>query len=312
MGSDRLGEVNNLAFKYYNNTYHVSDLVHCPHRGDTMFSKLIWAIRNKLFYWLTYEPPATEPILCDYNRLREELRQGDVLLIEGRSHVSRIIRAITQSNWTHAALYIGHLNDFEDNMTRRTLYHYSHAKPSMRLIIEDTLEKGTVVSRLSMYRSHHIRICRPIGIASTDVQLVVQYAIRALGQPYNIRKTLDLARFLLPWHLLPRRWGSHLFHTTAGQPDSGFCSSLIAEAFNSVQFPILPMIQTDLEHGIEVVPRNPALFTPKDFDYSPYFQIIKYPLLNPIDHVPYYRRLPWAQEGSFYHGDHSPVSPKEK
>ena len=35
---------------------------------------------------------------------------------------------------------------------------------------------------------------------------------------------------------------------------------------------------------------------PRDFDYSPYFSIIKYPFLGMND-IGLYRRLPWDKEG---------------
>jgi hypothetical protein len=56
-------------------------------------------------------------------------------------------------------------------------------------------------------------------------------------------------------------------------------------------------VQADGENNLEVFHRNPYLFTPKDFDYSPYFEIIKYPLFNPEEPLPYYRRLPWTKSG---------------
>jgi len=37
--------------------------------------------------------------------------------------------------------------------------------------------------------------------------------------------------------------------------------------------------------------------TPKDFDYSPYFEIIKHPYLG-LDDVAAYRALPWNEEGA--------------
>ena len=132
------------------------------------------------------------------------------------------------------------------------------------------------------------------------------------GQPYNIRHLLDLMRFMLPWTLLPRRWASSLFRTSTGQVESGICSSLIAEAFTSVHFPILPYIKPDQTQGMEIFQRNPYLFTPKDFDYSPYFEIIKYPLFNPDEPLPYYRRLPWAQSGFQHQDDGILSSPKKK
>lgn len=281
--------------------------------GKTLYQK----IREKLDNWLTVEPPPTEILPYDFNRLKYEIKPGDVLLIEGRSRISRIIRSITQSPWTHAALYIGRLNDIEDEELQAIIRKHIDAKDTTRLIIEDVMDLGTVVTPLNFYHNHHIRICRPIGITPSDLYLVISYALHALGQPYNVRHLLDLARFLLPWTLMPRRWGSSLFRTSTGEPESGICSSLIAEAFSSVQFPILPLVRPDeLKTGVEVYQRNPYLFTPKDFDYSPYFEIIKYPLFNPDEPLPYYRRLPWAKTG-LIHQDHgiltaSQVVPKKK
>ena len=137
---------------------------------------------------------------------------------------------------------------------------------------------------------------------------MIAYAIKALGRSYNVRHLLDLARFLLPWSILPRRWGSSLFRTNTGAPDSAICSSLIAEAFTHVKFPVLPFLKFDeTATGFELIQRNPYLFTPKDFDYSPYFEIIKYPLFDPNEPLPYYRRLPWAKEGVL-HQDEGIVS----
>ncbi len=103
-----------------------------------------------------------------------------------------------------------------------------------------------------------------------------------------------------------------MFRRPSGEPESGICSSLIAEAFESVQFPVLPLVKTE-ENGITMIQRNPHLFTPKDFDYSPYFEIIKYPLLTP-EEAPFYRRLPWSS-GSYHHDNgivSSSTEPKKK
>lgn len=266
-----------------------------------MFKSLYYKARSRLDGWLSHEPPPDGPLSYDFNRLKYEIKPGDVLLIEGRSRVSKVIRTITQSTWTHAALYIGRLVDFEDDYIKKLIRSHAEVKDTTRLVIEDLIDRGTVVTPLSFYRHHHIRICRPIGITPSDTHLVLNYAIRALGQPYNVRHLLDLARFLLPWTVLPRRWGSSLFRTSTGKPESGICSSLIAEAFSSVQFPILPFIKSDDQENMELIQRNPHLFTPKDFDYSPYFEIIKYPLFNPDEPLPYYRRLPWTKSGMMHH-----------
>lgn len=276
--------------------------------SDSFYQKL----KNKLYDWLTYEPPSKEIMPYDFNRLKYEIRPGDVLLIEGRSRISRVIRTIIQSPWTHAALYIGRLIDIEDEELQNIIRQHIDIKDNVRLIIEDLLDKGTVITPLSSYHNQHIRICRPIGIAPSDLHLVISHAIKSLGQPYNVRQLLDLARFLLPWTILPRRWGSTLFRTSTGQPESGICSSLIAEAFSSVQFPVLPFVKPDEEKGLEVFQRNPYLFTPKDFDYSPYFDIIKYPLFNPDEPLPYYRRIPWTKSELLHQNHGILAEPKKK
>lgn len=265
---------------------------------------LYQTLQDKLYKWLTYEPSSTEIMPYDFSRLKYEIKPADVLLIEGRSRISSVIRTITQSPWTHAALYIGRLNDIEDEEIQTVIrQHAPNVKDNTRLIIEDMIDRGTVVTPLQHYKDHHIRICRPIGITHSDIELVIEYAVNALGQPYNVRHLVDLARFLLPWSILPRRWGSSLFRTSTGETESGICSSLIAEAFTSVQFPILPFVRAEEDQHMEVIHRNPHLFSPKDFDYSPYFNIIKYPLFNPEEPLPYYRRLPWAAKGYLHHDE---------
>lgn len=277
-----------------------------------MIGWLYQRLRANLLDWLSHEPPAHGIMPLDFNRLKHEIEPGDIILVEGRSRVSQVIRTLTQSPWTHSAIYIGRLVDIEDEELRDEIKSAFNVNEKTRLLIEDLLDKGTVVTPLSFYASHHLRICRPIGITPSDLQLVLNYVIKALGQPYNVRQIFDLARFLLPWTLLPRRWGSSLFRTSSGEPESGVCSSLLAEAFASVQFPILPFIKPNTENSVEVYQRNPYLYTPKDFDYSPYFEIIKYPLFNPDEPLPYYRRLPWTKSDLLHH-DHGILhAPKKK
>ena len=76
---------------------------------------------------------------------------------------------------------------------------------------------------------------------------------------------------------------------------------MIAEAFSSIHFPILPLVKQsgisqNGDNGVQLFQRNPKLCTPRDFDYSPYFQIIKYPFVNYSYHADY-RLLPWHGRG---------------
>ncbi|MBI4356458.1 MAG: hypothetical protein HY559_01065 [Gammaproteobacteria bacterium] len=249
--------------------------------------------------WLTQEeaPPPDFP-LSDFERLRYEVRSADIILVEGRSRVSEIIKRITQSAWSHAALYIGRLHDLRDESLRARVRSFYSGEPHEPLIIESVLGKGTVVTPLAFYRRDHVRICRPKGISPVDAEKVVAYGIRRLGTEYDARQLFDLARFFLPWGILPRRWRSSLFERTPGPATKLVCSTMIAEAFNSVRYPILPLVKVQEGKILQLVPIHPRLMIPKDFDYSPYFDIIKYPFIS-IDLEGVYQKLPWGEENEF-------------
>jgi hypothetical protein len=250
-------------------------------------------LRTKIIRWLLQDvvPPRNFP-LSNFERIQYEIRPCDVLLVEGRSRVSRAIQMITQSPWTHAALYIGRLYDISDPALREYIQQYYKGEPDAQLILESILGKGIIVSPLTIYQDEHIRICRPNGIARQDAQAVIAYLIKRLGMQYNVRQMLDLARFLFPWAILPRRWRSSLFNHNTGSPTREICSSVIAEAFQAVDFPILPILDQQDADKVALVQRNPRLFTPSDFDYSPFFDIIKYPIIQ-LTGAAAYRKLPW-------------------
>jgi hypothetical protein len=252
--------------------------------------------------WLTKEGPLPHSPFCDFKRLSYELRPGDVLLVEGRSRVSNVIKQITQSSWTHSALYIGRIYDIRDSRLQQRVRMAYQGDLNEQLLVEALLGQGTIIVPVSKYRRDHIRICRPTGLEPEDAQQVVTHALSHLGLQYDVRHLLDLARFFFPWAILPRRWRSSLFEHNAGIPTRTVCSSLIASAFNNVNFPILPFIDRDDDGSVRFFKRNPRFFTPKDFDYSPYFDIIKYPYLG-LDELSVYRRLPWSDDETLYNDD---------
>lgn len=250
---------------------------------------------DKMIRWLTEEdePSGTPP--CDFDRLSFEIRPCDVLLVEGRSRVSEVIKTITQSVWTHSALYIGRLADVEDPNVREHISWLYDGDPDDQLIIEPLLGEGTIISPLKKYAKDHLRICRPSGLSPQDAQAVIKHASKHLGHGYDVRQLLDLGRFLLPYSIVPRRWRSSLFEHNAGASTKTVCSTLIAHAFSLVHFPILPVVHKT-DEGLRLYKRNTRLYTPRDFDYSPYFEIIKYPLLG-LNDLAVYRQLPWDQDG---------------
>tara|TARA_R110002072_G_scaffold3830_9_gene27448 strand:- start:12437 stop:13504 length:1068 start_codon:yes stop_codon:yes gene_type:complete len=246
--------------------------------------------------WLNYQKSARAMQLSDFERIKYELRPCDVLLVEGRTRVSDVIRWITNSPWTHAALYVGRLNDIVDPDLRKIVQHHYQGDRDDRLIIESLLGFGTVVNNLDNYHADHLRICRPSRLGMKDAQQVIRYAISRLGIDYDVRQIFDLARFMFPWFLLPRRWRSTLFQQNPGKSTRTVCSTMIAEAFAFVQFPILPLVKQTDDEKVQLFRRNPRLCVPSDFDYSPYFKIIKYPFVD-IDHRNDPHLLPWHTSG---------------
>lgn len=249
-------------------------------------------IYQRIINWLLHEEKEVDTPLSDFNKICHEIKPTDLILIEGRSKISEIISTVTRSPWTHAAIYIGKYYDY-----RGTKYadlvntNYSGALDEP-LIVESMLGKGTIISKLSVYKGYHIRLCRPKDLAIQDQEKIIDFALSQVGNQYSLKEIFDLLRFFLPFKLLSRDLKAKLFSKKAGSNTKMVCSSMLASAFQSVQYPIMPMISNDKDRGVELIKRNPSLITPKDFDHSPYFEIIKYPIIA-IGEKADYRQLPW-------------------
>jgi hypothetical protein len=99
-------------------------------------------------------------------------------------------------------------------------------------------------------------------------------------------------RYLFPLPV-PQRWRRRLIALGSGDPSRLICSALIADAFRAVQYPILPKItltrsRQALEQILEI--RHSSLYCPRDFDISPYFNVVKPTIATGFD----YKTLNWA------------------
>ena len=212
-------------------------------------------------------------------QLARVIRPCDVLLVEGDLWVSGAIKYLTQSTWSHAALYIGNIIAPERQ----------YDDPPV--LIEADLQQGVIGVPLSKYAALNTRICRPVGLSVEDKSRVIGYMMRHLGFAYDLKNVFDLARYLLPTPPVPTRFRRRMIGLGSGDPTRAICSSLIAQAFQSVRYPILPET-VDNEESQQVVYaiRHHSLFTPRDFDLSPYFAVVKPTLDSKFD----YRRFQWA------------------
>lgn len=211
------------------------------------------------------------------------IRPGDVLLVEGaRSKINSAIRYLTQSTWSHAALYVG------------LGAKLGECNGDPLVLIEAELGRGVIASPLSRYETYNTRICRPVGITAEDRNKVVQYAVARIGYDYDLKNIIDLMRYFLPQPPVPASWRRRMIALGSGEPTRAICSSLIAQAFESVGYPILPEVhRVDDESRREIMHiRHHSLYAPRDFDVSPFFAIVKPTIETGFD----YKSMNWAKD----------------
>ena len=215
----------------------------------------------------------------DPNALAAALKPGDVLLVEGNNQISGVIKYLTQSTWSHAALYVGPLDNRAKDGETHTL-------------IEAELGIGVDSAPLSKYARFHTRVCRPVGLTEEETARVCAYAIERIGLEYDLKNITDLMRYLMPLPV-PQKWRRRALALGSGNSTRIICSALIAQAFESVRYPILPKV-TRTESRVArrdlLEIRHSSLYTPRDFDISPYFAVVKPTIENGFD----YRKLHWA------------------
>src|SRR3954454_23386914 len=228
--------------------------------------------------------------------LSASLRPGDVLLVEGNNHISGVIKYLTQSTWSHAALYVGPLGNRATDGEAHTL-------------IEAELGIGVDSAPLSKYSRFHTRVCRPAGLTADDCDKVCAYAIERIGLAYDLKNITDLLRYLMPMPV-PQRWRRRALALGSGDPTRIICSALIAQAFESVRYPILPKV-THMESRVArrqlLEIRHHSLYAPRDFDISPYFAVVKPTIENGFS----YKKLHWADLPPRPTEDTTEISPAE-
>src|SRR5712692_1899028 len=108
----------------------------------------------------------------DMARLKRLIRKGDVILIEGNERISECIKYLTQSSWSHSALYVGDEPIRRNPMLKEPLVSQFGEEANF-LVVEAIVEAGVVLSPLSKYRDFNIRVCRPFYLSSADLAEVI-------------------------------------------------------------------------------------------------------------------------------------------
>lgn len=216
--------------------------------------------------------------------LRRHLEPGDILLVEGNTRLSAVIKFLTQSTWSHAALYVG--DRAADSQTNG----------EKNVLLEADAENGVRLVPLTTYAFFNTRICRPIGLNENERRAIIDYALSRLGTQYDTKQIVDLARYLFPYPPVPVFLRRRLLSIGSGDPTRAICSTLIAESFASVRYPILPESVDGASYGVAPFVeresshiRRHGLYTPRDFDVSPYFAVIKPVIRDGFD----FHKLQW-------------------
>ena len=197
--------------------------------------------------------------------LAASLKPGDVLLVEGNNHISGVIKYLTQSTWSHAALYVGPIGG-HDRGRRAARADRGGARQRRR----------------SPRRCRNILTSTPASAARSALpretaQRVCAYAFERIGLDYDVKNIIDLMRYLFPLPV-PQRWRRRMIALGSGDPTKTICSALIAQAFESVRYPILPKTTRAESRAArrEILDiRHYSLYAPRDFDISPYFAVVK-------------------------------------
>jgi hypothetical protein len=251
---------------------------------------LFQRVGNSLARFLSRPRPHYERFaVLSQEQLDHSLRPGDLLLVEGNSRVSTAIKYLTQSTWSHVCFFVGKAEDGKG------------------YLVEADLVEGVIRVPLEKYAGYNVRICRPANLSSRDRQATIDYMLDRVGYLYDTRNIFDLMRYLIPTPPVPSKHRRRLIAFGSGDPTRAICSTLVAQAFQSVRYPILPQ-EVHICRGdapahcddVLLESRHYSHFTPRDFDLSPYFEIVKpaiadhfdYTKIRWLDDSPVFRSLP--------------------
>ena len=261
---------------------------------QSILSRIGNALGDKLAAFLN-KPRATYTTFSTLSieQLKESLLPGDLLLIEGDSRISTAIKYLTQSTWSHVCIYIGD-------------------KPNLSPLLEADLVDGVITVPLEKYAGFNMRICRPVSLTEENTEALLDFVTSRIGLQYDTKNIIDLMRYLLPTPPVPLRFRRRLLEFGSGDPTKAICSTLVAQAFQSIRYPILPLKITDNTHAetLEIPTRGfsrltPRFFVrnrlekkhyshfiPRDFDLSPYFEIVKPTLKKGFN----YKNIQWVDQ----------------
>jgi hypothetical protein len=216
-----------------------------------IISPLMRTAVKPLATWLNQPYTRYAPaVVTDPEMLGRGLLPGDVILVEGNTRFAALVRTLTQSTWSHVAMFVGPLGP----------------GPDPACIVEADLEQGVRAIALSELRGMHTRAVRANGLEPAARAEVARRVRERIGEPYDLDCALAFARSL--WSSRPQPPRARLVAT----PQAAICSTLLAEAFEAQGYPVLPARAASL--ATAVTEAAGRILMPRDFDVSPFFGVV--------------------------------------
>jgi len=192
--------------------------------------------------------------------LQALLQPGDVILVAGRTRFASLVCRLTQSTWSHVAIYVG------------TGHHVDPA----HCIVEADVEAGVRFITLTELADHDIQVVRASRLPETSRQELIDYLLARVGLPYDLNHVIELARLVL---FAPSPLGRWLSPKTMrrADPTRAVCSTLVAHALFTAGVAVgaAPIVAARLQHAAKEpqADMRAALdyLVPGDFERLPEF-----------------------------------------
>lgn len=147
----------------------------------------------------------------------ERLLPGDIILVLGRTRFSSIVCRLTQSRWSHVAIYVG-------------------PDPHGDCIVEADVEKGVRRIGFAQLDARSVCVLRHRAMTEAHRASLVAFLDKIVGHPYSTDHALAMCCLLVGG---PRLGGYLHERMQRGQiPAEFICSSLVAYAFATAGVPL--------------------------------------------------------------------------
>jgi len=194
---------------------------------------------------IQYVPPlAEEKRREQWAEMLSRIRTGDLILVTStRSVVSWLIRWVTESHWSHAALYVGRRQILSDKTVTVTRCGTEAELPPGEDVIQEAVSTGVGIRSLEHYNEPQYRllVLRLEGFEPSQYGRLLTVLWSQLGRPYSYRCSLVTGL----WCLLGKVLGvelRQLFAKTTSEfitpGDLAQSSKLIQVCFVNIDAPV--------------------------------------------------------------------------